>query len=70
LAPAASRGAAFGVSGSAFSLGNAFGPLLGGLLAAAVGPRFVIGLAAVVLSLGWWLVYQIGQAQEREGSPH
>jgi MFS family permease len=63
LAPAASRGAAFGVSGSAFSLGNAFGPLLGGLLAAAVGPRFVIGLSAVVLALGWWLVYQIGNAQ-------
>ena len=66
LAPPASRGAAFGVSGSAFSLGNAFGPLLGGLLAAAVGPRFVIGLAAVVLGLGWWLVLQIGQAQEQE----
>lgn len=63
LAPATSRGAAFGVSGSAFSLGNAFGPLLGGLLAAAVGPRFVIGLSAVVLALGWWLVYQIGHAE-------
>lgn len=63
LAPPQSRGAAFGVSGSAFSLGNAFGPLLGGLLAAVVGPRIVIGLAAIILGLGWWLVYQISQAQ-------
>jgi len=63
LAPPQSRGAAFGVSGSAFSLGNAFGPLLGGLLAAAVGPRLVIGLSAIVLGLGWLLVYQIAQVQ-------
>lgn len=66
LAPASSRGAAFGVSGSAFSLGNAFGPLLGGLLAAAIGPRFVFGLASVVLAVGWWLVSQIDRAQAQE----
>lgn len=68
LAPAASRGAAFGVSGSAFSLGNAFGPLLGGLLGAAVGPRFVIGLSAVVLGLGWLLVARIERAQARDAA--
>jgi MFS transporter, DHA1 family, multidrug resistance protein len=65
LAPAGSRGAAFGVSGSAFSLGNAFGPLLGGLLGAAVGPRFVIGLSSVALAIGWWLVYQLGREQSQ-----
>jgi MFS family permease len=65
LAPAGSRGAAFGVSGSAFSLGNALGPLLGGLLGAAVGPRFVIGLSSVALAIGWWLVYQLGREQSR-----
>ncbi len=66
LAPAGSRGAAFGIAGSAFSLGNAFGPLLGGLLAAAVGPRFVFGLSAVVLGIGWWLVYQLGRVTDAE----
>jgi DHA1 family multidrug resistance protein-like MFS transporter len=65
LAPPQSRGAAFGVSGSAFSMGNALGPLLGGLLAAAIGPRLVIGLAAIVLGTGWLLVGRIAQAQER-----
>jgi DHA1 family multidrug resistance protein-like MFS transporter len=63
LAPEQRRGAAFGVSGSAFSLGNAFGPLLGGLLAAAVGPRPVFGLSAIFLGLGWFLVLQIARAQ-------
>jgi MFS family permease len=66
LAPAGSRGAAFGISGSAFSLGNAFGPLLGGLLAAAIGPRFVFALSAAVLAIGWWLVYQLGRATADE----
>lgn len=68
-APVGSRGAAFGIAGSAFSLGNAFGPLLGGLLAAAIGPRFVFGLSAVVLAIGWWLVYQLGRATITE-KPH
>lgn len=66
LAPAGSRGAAFGVSGSAFSLGNAFGPLLGGVIAAAAGPRVVFGLSAAALGLGWLLVAQLGREQGRE----
>lgn len=63
LVPAGSRGAAFGVAGSAFSLGNAFGPLLGGLLAAVAGPRAVIAVSAAVLGLGWILVQALAGRQ-------
>jgi len=64
-----SRGAAFGISGSAFSLGNAFGPLLGGLLAGGVGPRPVIGLAALVLLGGWGIVQALGRTAARQDVP-
>ena len=69
LVPPERRGAAFGVSGSAFSLGNALGPLLGGLLAAAAGPRAVLALSAAALALGWLIVRALmGQrAVGREG---
>ena len=74
LVPPERRGAAFGVSGSAFSLGNALGPLLGGLLAAAAGPRAVLALSAAALGLGWLIVRALmGQRDvgresvEREG---
>ncbi|HEY8600258.1 MAG TPA: MFS transporter [Thermomicrobiales bacterium] len=63
LVPTASRGAAFGIAGSAFSLGNALGPLLGGALAGAIGPRAVIGLSAVALLCGCGLVQLLGQAE-------
>jgi MFS family permease len=49
VAPVSARGAAFGVAGSAFSLGNAFGPLLGGFLAAGAGPRVVLALSGTAL---------------------
>jgi DHA1 family multidrug resistance protein-like MFS transporter len=62
--PAGSRGAAFGVAGSAFSLCNAFGPLLGGFLAEVVGPRTVIGLSALVLCCGWLMVQALGRVSE------
>lgn len=65
MVPEESRGAAFGISGSAFSLGNAFGPLLGGLLAGAIGPRPVIGLAALVLLGGWGIVQGLGRTAAR-----
>lgn len=65
LAPEESRGAAFGISGSAFSLGNAFGPLLGGLLAGAFGPRPVIVLSALILLGGWGIVHGLGRAVPR-----
>lgn len=54
--PPGSRGAAFGIAGSAFSLGNALGPLLGGSLAGLFGPRAVFWLAAAMLLCGWGLL--------------
>jgi len=66
MVPEERRGAAFGISGSAFSLGNAFGPLLGGLLAGALGPRPVIGLAALALLGGWGIVQALGQVAARQ----
>lgn len=57
MTPTASRGAAFGVAGSAFSLGNALGPLLGGALAGLISPRAVIVAAAAVLLGGRLLVH-------------
>lgn len=61
MTPTASRGAAFGVAGSAFSLGNALGPLLGGVLAGLISPRAVIFTAALVLLAGRLLVHLLGQ---------
>jgi MFS family permease len=66
MVPEESRGAAFGISGSAFSLGNAFGPLLGGLLAGGLGPRPVIGLSALTLLCGWGIVQALGRAAARQ----
>lgn len=63
LVPAGRRGAAFGVAGSAFSLGNAFGPLLGGFLAEGIGPRAVVGLASVALGCGVFLVQALVRAE-------
>lgn len=63
LVPPGRRGVAFGVAGSAFSLGNAFGPLLGGFLAEGIGPRAVVGLAAVALTCGWFLVQALVRAE-------
>jgi DHA1 family multidrug resistance protein-like MFS transporter len=59
LTPSTSRGAAFGVAGSAFSLGNALGPLLGGVLAGLISPRAVIFASAIVLLGGRVLVHML-----------
>ncbi len=56
MSPAATRGAAFGVAGSAFSMGNALGPLLGGALTGLISPRAVIVAAGIVLFGGRLLV--------------
>jgi MFS family permease len=56
LAPAATRGAAFGVAGSAFSLGNALGPLLGGVISGLLSPRAVIVAASFTLLISRGLV--------------
>ena len=67
LAPVGSRGAAFGIAGSAFSLGNALGPLLGGILAAAVGPRAALAVSASALGLAWGVVRALPGVHESEG---
>jgi len=56
IAPTATRGAAFGVAGSAFSFGNALGPLLGGVITGILSPRAVIFIAAGILLIGRLLV--------------
>lgn len=62
MSPAATRGAAFGVAGSAFSLGNAIGPLVGGALTGVIGPRAVIVTAGLVLLIGRLLVSLLERA--------
>jgi DHA1 family multidrug resistance protein-like MFS transporter len=64
LTPSTSRGAAFGVAGSAFSLGNALGPLLGGALAGLISPRAVIFASAVVLLGGRVLVHLLRRYEQ------
>jgi MFS family permease len=66
LAPAATRGAAFGVAGSAFSLGNALGPLLGGVISGALSPRAVIVVASFTLLIGRVLVSILGKTASAE----
>ncbi|MCC6705302.1 MAG: MFS transporter [Thermomicrobiales bacterium] len=66
LAPAASRGAAFGVAGSAFSLGNALGPLLGGAMTGLLSPRAVIVGAGGALMVGRLLVTLLDRARTDE----
>lgn len=61
MTPVAYRGAAFGVAGSAFSLGNALGPLLGGALAGLISPRAVIFVAALILLGGRLLVQALNR---------
>jgi DHA1 family multidrug resistance protein-like MFS transporter len=68
LVPPGNRGAAFGIAGSAFSLGNALGPLLGGALSGVIGPRSVIGLSALALLCGCVLVQLLGQSERPEFS--
>ena len=63
-----SRGAAFGVSGSAFSLGNALGPLLGGAIAGLLSPRAVIVVASCALLVGRLLVSLLDRAVEQQDS--
>ncbi len=68
MAPPESRGAAYGVSGSAFSLGNALGPLLGGVIAGFLSPRAVIVVASLALLVGRVLVTMLDRAAEQHGS--
>jgi DHA1 family multidrug resistance protein-like MFS transporter len=66
MSPAETRGAAFGVAGSAFSMGNALGPLLGGALTGVISPRAVIVAAGIILLIGRVLVSQLDRAVDAE----
>lgn len=66
LTPSANRGAVYGMVSSANFLGNALGPLSGGLVAASVGIRWVFALTAVMLLLN--LVWVWCAVPEVEGT--
>jgi MFS transporter, DHA1 family, multidrug resistance protein len=69
VAPVSARGAAFGVAGSAFSLGNALGPLLGGFLAAGAGPRVVLALSGTALVGGCLLTRALARHDPAATAP-
>jgi hypothetical protein len=50
------------VAGSAFSMGNALGPLLGGVLTGIISPRAVIAAASLTLLGGRLLVTLLERA--------
>jgi len=55
IAPASERGAVYGMTASAYFLGNSLGPLTGGVVAATFGLHWVFLVTAVLLflNLGW-----------------
>jgi MFS family permease len=61
-APGADRGAALGVFGTCQSLGSAFGPVAGGLVAARFGYGGVFWLSAL-MALIWALVVATAAAE-------
>src|SRR5581483_5250889 len=54
------RGAVYGMTSSAMFMGNSLGPLLGGLLAAGLGLRWVFLMTGAVLALNLvWVYYRV-----------
>src|SRR3954447_19865368 len=66
LVSRAERGAVYGMTSSAMSLGNSMGPLLGGFIAAGFGLRWVFLMTGAVMALNLvWVYYRVPEFQER-----
>ena len=64
LTPSANRGAVYGMVSSANFLGNAIGPLTGGVVAASVGINWVFALTAAMLLLNLvWVWFAVPEAE-------
>ncbi len=62
------RGTVYGMTASATFLGNSFGPLTGGGVAAAIGIRFVFVVTAALLALNWvWVFFAVPEYTEARG---
>jgi MFS transporter, DHA1 family, multidrug resistance protein len=60
ITPASERGAVYGMSGSAYFLGNSLGPLTGGVVAATFGLHWVFLITAVLLFLNLaWVFFAV-----------
>ncbi len=60
LVPRSERGTIYGMTSSAMFMGNSLGPLLGGLLAAGLGLRWVFLMTGAVLALNLvWVYYRV-----------
>ncbi len=64
------RGAVYGMTSSAMFLGNSLGPLLGGLVAASLGLRWVFLMTGIVMAANLvWVYYRVPEFREHpEGS--
>lgn len=69
VVPRAQRGRAFGLNQSALSVGAMVGPLMGGFLGDAAGPRVVFPVTALLLGLGaawtWFVLRPLVTNQKR-----
>jgi DHA1 family multidrug resistance protein-like MFS transporter len=62
------RGAIYGMTSSAMFMGNSLGPLVGGMIAASLGLRWVFLLTAAVLAANLvWVYYRVPEFVERQG---
>lgn len=60
------RGAVYGMTSSAMFMGNSLGPLLGGLIAASFGLRWVFLMTGAVMALNLvWVYYRVPEFAER-----
>lgn len=70
VTPPESRGAVYGLTSAASSLGSAIGPLAGGTLAAIISIRVVFLCAAsVLIFISGWVWRMLGRAPEQAGKP-